>query len=146
MVSIYLDTSVISSLYDIRTPERLKLTNEMWQHLNNYEVYISEIVWLEIRDWPPLSAKATDLLSGFKVLKVTDESKQLAKNYINQGAIPQKEYNDALHVAIASVNKINYLISWNFKHLVKVKTRILINLINAKYGYHSLELIAPPEL
>jgi len=146
MRSLYLDTSVISALYDTRTPERLKLTKEMWQYLNDYEVYISEIVWLEIQDWPPLSEKAIDLLSGFNVLRVNNESKQLAEEYINQGAIPQKEYNDALHVAIASVNKIDYLISWNFKHLVKVKTRTLINLINAKFGYRSLELIAPPEL
>jgi predicted nucleic acid-binding protein len=146
MFSIYLDTSVISSLYDTRTPERLKFTKEMWQYLGEYEVYISDIVWLEIRDWPPLYEKSVDLLSGFKSLRVTNESKKLAKEYINQGAIPQKQYNDALHVAIASVNKIDYLISWNFKHLVRVKARTLINLVNAKFGYRSLELIAPPEL
>lgn len=54
--------------------------------------------------------------------------------------------DDALHVAIASFNEINYLISWNFEHIVKVKTRKLVNFVNVINGYREIEIISPQEL
>ena len=55
------------------------------------------------------------------------EIEELAKNYIKEEIFPEKYYDVALHVAIATVNRIDYLLSWNFNHLVKVKTRKLVS-------------------
>lgn len=144
---VYLDTSVISALFDSRTPERQTLTQELWETLDKYEVFISETVLEEINDAPsPLNQNLLKAITKFKVLKITDEVKVLANDYITGGIFGEKYSEDALHVALASVNGINYLLSWNFKHLVKVKTRRLVSLVNAVKEYPPVEIITPPEL
>jgi predicted nucleic acid-binding protein len=144
---IYLDTSVISALFDSRAPERQILTQELWESLNNYEVFISATVLEEINDaGSPLKESLLKMVSYFKVLEVTDEVENLANQYVANGIFPSKYADDAIHVALASVNGINYLLSWNFKHLVKVKTRRLVSLINTVKEYTPVEIIAPPEL
>ena len=66
--------------------------------------------------------------------------------YIKEELIPEKFENDALLLALTTVYSIDILISWNFKHLVKRKTRIGVNLINLKEGYKPIEILAPPEV
>jgi hypothetical protein len=80
------------------------------------------------------------------VLPLTDEIHELAAEYVAQGIFPQKYYDDALHVAAASVNWISLLLSWNFTHLVKVKTRRMVALVNAVKNYPVVEIRSPPEL
>lgn len=144
---IYIDTSVISAIFDQRTPERMSLTKKMWENIDDYEVYISNIVIDELKAAPEEKReKFMDVISDFDILEVTDEVKELADEYIKEEIFPKKYYDDALHVAIATVNDIGYLLSWNFKHLVKVKTRKLVSLVNTKYDYSSIEIIVPPEL
>ena len=144
---IYIDTSVISAIFDQRTPERMSLTKKMWENIDDYEVYISNIVIDELKAAPEEKRKKfMDVISDFDILEVTDEVKELADEYIKEEIFPKKYYDDALHVAIATVNDIGYLLSWNFKHLVKVKTRKLVSLVNTKYDYSSIEIIVPPEL
>jgi predicted nucleic acid-binding protein len=147
VIKVYLDTSVISALYDKRTPERQSLTEQMWKSLRDYDVYISEIVLDEINAASDeLKETLLSAVEGFTVLKLTDEIEELAAEYVKQGIIPGKYFDDALHVAIASVNSINYLLSWNYKHLVKVRTRRLVALINSVKEYQHVEIITPPEL
>lgn len=146
-ICVYLDTSVISALFDSRTPERQSLTRSMWDTLKDYDVYISEIVLDELSAAPEeLKNKFFEAVAGFSVLSVNEEAENLAKDYIAQGIFPLKYLDDAMHVAIASVNGIGYLLSWNFKHLVKVKTRRLVALVNTMKNYQPVEIIAPPEL
>ena len=70
----------------------------------------------------------------------------LANEYLKHGVIPSDYSEDALHISIATINKVGYLLSWNFEHLVKVKTRRIVNIVNASLGYPNLEIITPPEL
>lgn len=144
---LYLDTSVISALYDARTPERQALTKSLWENLDRYDVHISDKVIEEIMQAPETIRhdlqKAT---AGFRVLPMSDEVLELAQAYIAQGIFPEKYFDDALHVALASFHEVDYLISWNFTHLVKVKTRRLVALINAINNLPPVEIIAPPEL
>jgi predicted nucleic acid-binding protein len=144
---IYLDTSVISALFDSRAPERQLLTQEFWGNLKNYEVFISATVLEEVNDaGSPLKENLLKVIADFRVLEVTDEVETLANQYIANGIFPSKYAEDAIHVALASVNGINYLLSWNFRHLVKVKTRRLVSLLNTMKEYTPVEIIAPPEL
>jgi hypothetical protein len=82
----------------------------------------------------------------FKVLKLNKKIESLARLYVEHGIFPEKYFDDALHVAIASYYNVSYLVSWNFKHLVKVKTRRLVNSINALAGFGGIEIISPQEL
>jgi predicted nucleic acid-binding protein len=144
---IFLDTSVISALFDGRTPERQAQTNSCWAKLSDYEVFLSETVLQEIGAAPvPLHDKMLAAVSGFTVLPITGEAEDLARAYIEQGIFPQHYFDDALHVAVATTNQISILLSWNFTHLVKLKTRRMVAWVNARDSLIQIEIISPPEL
>ena len=147
MRKIYLDTSIISALFDERTPERLEMTKTAWSDIIQCDVYISQAVIEELQTVKePLLSKFMQTVAAFTVLDDTDEAHELAALYVSQGIFPERYYDDALHVAIASIDGIGILLSWNFKHLVKVKTRRMVAVVNTAYEYLPVEIIAPPEL
>lgn len=145
---VYLDTSVPSAYFDERMPDRQKLTILFWEKLGNYDVCVSEITINELKQTlnPGKKEKLLDLIKDFKALPRTAESDDLASKYLEEDIIPKNYVPDAYHLAIATTNNIDYLISWNFEHLVNVKTRHLVNLSNLKEGYKPIEIISPPEL
>jgi hypothetical protein len=144
---LYLETSVVSALFDERTPERRRMTEEAWASLREHEMCISDIVLQEIqlaRD--ELRDKMNDAVQDAEILEVTSAASELADRYLAEGIFPEKYRDDALHVAIATAHGIPFLISWNFKHLVKVRTRVRVNEVNLQVGLGAVEIIAPPEL
>ena len=146
---IYLDTTVISALFDERTPERLNQTQLFWKDIYEYNVFISELELVidEIKGASqPLQDKMFEKIANFTSLPITDEAQDLAETYIKNEIFPEKYFDDALHTALASTNRIGILVSWNFTHLVKIKTRRMVALINAIYNYNPVEIISPPEL
>jgi predicted nucleic acid-binding protein len=144
---VYLDTSVISALFDERTPERLAMTSVLWSKLSDYEVFISELVLEELeRANEQIRDKIFSAVKDFIVLKISKEAEKLAEVYIKNGIFPEKYFDDALHVALASVNQIGILLSWNFTHLVKLKTRRLVSIVNLTENIMSVEIASPPEL
>jgi len=144
---VYLDTSVISALFDDRTPERLMMTSILWSKLSDYEVFISELVLEEIeRTSPLIRDKMVLAIKDFNVLKMSEEAEGLAEIYVKQGIFPEKYFDDALHVALAAVNQIGILLSWNFAHLVKLKTRRMVSMVNLSENMMPVEIASPPEL
>ena len=144
----YLDTSVPSAYYDDRNIERQRLTREFWKKLSAFDVFISSLVLTEIEGLKDDSKKRLllRLLEGSEALTINDECERLAREYVSRGIIPKKYVDDARHIAVAVVNSIDYLVSWNFEHIVKVKTRRMVGLVDAEKGYKPIEIIAPPEL
>ena len=144
---VYLDTSVISVLFDERTPERLAMTSVLWSKLIDYEVFISELVLEELeRANEQIKDKLFFAVKDFIVLKISKEAEKLAEIYVKQGIFPEKYFDDALHVALASVNQIGILLSWNFTHLVKLKTRRMVSIVNLSENIMPVEIASPPEL
>ncbi|MCK4446370.1 MAG: PIN domain nuclease [Candidatus Marinimicrobia bacterium] len=147
--TLYFDTSVPSAFYDERSKERRDATVIFWKEvLPDYQGYISEITIEELMDTKDetLRIKLMKLIKGFKVLKTNEEIRYLAKVYIEKVIFPERYIDDALHVAITSFYEISYLVSWNFKHLVKVKTRKLVNLVNILEEFREIEIVSPQEL
>ena len=147
--TLYLDTSVLSAYYDERAKERKDATIKFWENvLPNYKVYISEVTVKELEDTrnETLRKKFKALIESFKALRINKRVKDLANAYIGKGVFPEKYLNDALHVAVASFYGISYVVSWNFEHLVKVRTRKSVNLVNVLEGYKEIEIISPQEL
>jgi len=147
--TLYFDTSVISAYYDERAKERQEATIKFWENvLPDYRVYISEITVKELEDTrnETLRKKFKGLIKSFKVLKTNKEVRDLANAYIERVVFPEKYLDDALHVAVASFYGISYVVSGNFEHLVKVKTRKSVNLVNILEGYKDIEIISPQEL
>jgi predicted nucleic acid-binding protein len=87
-----------------------------------------------------------ECISTFTILIITNSIEILAREYIRIGAIPEKYIEDALHIAIAVENKLEYLLSWNFSHMVKRKTKELINIYNQENNYSRIEIITPAEM
>ncbi len=145
---VYLDTSVISALFDKRNPERRFLTQLFFKNIETFDAYISEVVLAEIDETQnsQLKKRLRETAISYKVLPIDEESRTLADEYVKHDAIPSDYPEDALHVAIATVNSINYLLSWNFEHIVKVKTRRIVSRVNSSSGYPELEIITPAEL
>jgi len=147
--SIYLDTSVPSAFYDKRSAERQETTIKFWnEKLPIYDIHISDLTIEELKNTKDdnLREKFLEIVKNFKVLNSNNSTKELALMYIENGIFPMKYIDDAQHVAIASYNEINYIISWNFEHLVKVKTRRSVNFVNLSNGFREIEIISPQEL
>ena len=146
--SLYLETSVVSAYYDDRDSQRQIFTLNFWKISPEYEVYVSQIVQteLEATQEKTLRSKFVELIKDVSVLKISEEEESLGNKYIQSGIIPLKYRNDAYHVAVATINALDYMVSWNMEHMVKVKTRRMVNLVNLQNGYKSIEIITPTEL
>ena len=77
---------------------------------------------------------------------VDDEAIKLAETYITEGALTNKSYNDALHIALATLNNADVLASWNFKHIVNLDRIRLYNSINLRFGHRLIEIRTPREI
>ena len=143
---IYLDTSVPSAYYDNREPFRMELTRAWWkEELNKYEVFISAVTKTEIGRTQDEEKKRQllELIKDFFVLDITKEVEDLAEGYIKQGIISRTYAPDALHIAIVSTNKIDYLVTWNIRHLAGIHKGKRIKLFNTSAGIFVPEIVTP---
>jgi predicted nucleic acid-binding protein len=145
---VYLDTSIISALFDERNPERKSLTEAFFKEIGNFEPFISEITVAEIERTPDmeLQSKMKDAVSRFSVFSLTDDVEWIASEYIRYGTVPEGYSEDAYHIAIAVINEVDYLLSWNFKHIVRRKTRDIVRMVNTLNNLRQIEIMTPAEL
>ncbi len=147
-LKIYLDTSVISHLQADDVPDKMAKTLLLWTEIQQgfYTVVILELVLDELESCSePKKTFMFEKLSiiNFDDVEISDEIRILANKYVEEGIFPIKYFDDALHVACASVNTCNAVISWNFKHMVKLKTILSVNGINKYMGYGEIEILTP---
>ena len=145
---IYLETSVPSAYWDDRDPVRMGRTREFWQQLPSYEVFVSVMTIDEVERHPEEGRRRDllDLLRPFTVLPLTPEAEALADEYIGRQVFPRGARADAVHVAMATVHGIGIVVSWNFRHPVRLRTRQLLAAINPLLGYPVLQIVSPLEL
>jgi len=154
--TIYLDTSVINFLYADDAPEKKEITVDFFDNfvkLSIYDTYVTEYVIKEIDK--TLSEDRRKLLLKviedypIKVLQSPSLSEidELAVAYLNQGILPEKNFFDALHVAFCSIEKIDYLVSWNYRHLANINKERRFSAKNYEMGYiHPFRIVTPTEL
>jgi len=145
MQSIYLETSVIGAYLDNGEPFRRDMTIRWWEHeMSEYHAVISPLVVRELERVPePHSSAYLKLVKNLPTVELTDEAAILADGYVSRGIFHRKYIADALHVAIASVNKIDYLVTWNFGHLANVRRQARIRLFNAAAGFFVPMIVTP---
>jgi len=144
---LYLDTSVFSAYYDGKAPERQRMTRNFWKLLNQHEKLCSKLTLEELSQTrSDLRKLLLELTQDFTILSVTPQMRDLAKLYVNEGVVPRRYLADALHIAVAVLGNADILVSWNFKHLVRRSTRLLVNYINTMQGLRAIEILAPPEV
>lgn len=147
-IKVYLDTSVVSALFDDSNPERKSLTEAFFDQIGNFEAFISQITVVEIDRTPntEVRRKMKDTISRFSALTLTVEVESIASEYIRQGAVPEGYPEDAYHIAVAATNDMDYLLSWNFKHVVRRKTRDIVRMVNTLNNLRQIEIMTPGEL
>ena len=148
LMKLYLDTSVISAFFDTRNPERKTLTEDFFHSSGEFEIFVSELTLAEIEKTPDteLLEKMRDLVSPFNVLELSQEMEILAREYIHQGAVPKAYSEDAYHIAAAVIGDMDYLLSWNFRHIVRNRTRDVVRMVNTMRLLKHIEIITPGEL
>ena len=124
---VYLDTSVISHLMQEDVPEKMADTRELWKMFRDgkYDVYLSAVTLREIQNCPePKKTLLIDYLNQIKftTLEITEDVETVARKIIEMGILSQKSFDDCQHIGAAVVNECDCIISWNFKHIVNVKT------------------------
>lgn len=146
-LKIYLDSSVPSAYFDSTRPERQQETQGFWKRIDQYEIFISDLVIKELNR-TPARERREDLLkcvNGITVLPSGSEMvTDLAQEYFHEGAIPIIE--DAIHIAVATAYDLDVVASWNFRHMVNLKTKKRVNAINSLKGYHLIEILDPSML
>lgn len=147
-IRVYLDTSVISALFDERNPERKSLTESFFKEIESFEAYISEITVIEVERTPDsgLQNKMKERISQFLRLSLTDDVEWLAKEYVSYHAVPEGYPEDAYHIAIAVINEMDYLLSWNFKHIVSRRAKDIVRMVNTLNRLRHIEITTPAEL
>ena len=141
---LYVDTSVFGGNFDIEFTE---FTIPLFERIRNGEFIIlfSTVTQDELENAP---INVRELVNNLKketseFLETTDEIIDLAAEYISEKVVGRTSYADCLHIALATIHKADYLISWNFKHIVNVDRIRGYNSINLKNGYKQLEIRSP---
>ncbi len=150
---IYIETTVVS--YYTAKPSRdviiaghQESTRELWPRLySSYKAFISALVFEEAQKGDPVQSKLRlSEIEQFPMLDINDAARVLAEKIITAKGLPAKYPEDALHVAVAAVNGVDVIITWNFAHLNNPFTRKRVRHIVESEGYTCPEICSPEEL
>ena len=147
---IYLETTLFNYYFDVdreNHPDTVRLFEDI--KAGKYVAFTSLYVVDELGKAP--IEKRDNMIAlierfGITALALSDEAERLADNYVEQGIIPLKYRTDGVHIAVAAVNDLDMIISMNFQHIVKRKTKIGTGNINTLNGYRSVEICTPMEV
>jgi len=153
MESVYLETTFISYLVsrpsrDLLVAAHQQATQDWWiERRQEFECYISQVVLDEARARDPEEAtKRMAKISSLPVLEVTEEAESLTTAILSSGAVPPRAVRDAAHIAVAAVNDVDYLLTWNCKHLANAQIMRRISVVCNQEGYNMPLICTPEEL
>lgn len=144
---LYFDTSVFGGVYDEEFAEVSKLLFEKVK-LGEIICVYSNLSIAELTDAPIKVRKHFEELpkEHVELVRVTNEAVELADKYVNEKVVGKTSVDDCRHIATATINKVDVLVSWNFKHIVNVSRIKGYNSINLRDGYFPLDIRSPREL
>jgi predicted nucleic acid-binding protein len=147
MNRIYLDTSVFGGYYDTEF--------ELWTKIlfekiikGEYKIIFSKLIDIELFSAPEQVKKIAELIPENNIIRVdiTDEATELAEQYLSENVVGKTSRADCTHIAIATLNNADILVSWNFKHIVNINRIRGYNSVNYKFGHKILEIRTPREI
>ena len=151
--TVYIETSVVSYLTgrpsrDMVVAAHQELTRQWWDtRASSFEIVVSELVREESSGGDAdASRRRMAVIENIPVLKANDAAMDLAERLVSKSVVPQEFAADALHIAIATVNGIDYLLTWNCKHLANAARRQKIEALVDEAGYACPVICTPEEL
>jgi predicted nucleic acid-binding protein len=144
---IYIDTSIVGGYFD---EEFKEVTIKLFDRLQNNEIIfvVSDLLDLELLNAPQ---HVRQLLHNYSVdkfqrIELTEEAINLADKYISEKVVGKTSLEDCRHIALATINKVDVLASWNFKHIVNLDRIKGYNSVNMRLGYSIIEIRSPKDL
>ena len=151
--SLYLDTSIIGYLTirpstNLITASNSVITQNWWDtRRENFTLYISEVVLEELaRGDQEIAIKRLDLIRELPLLALNEAVEELAQQFLTKSNLPPKASDDALHIALATVYKVDYLLTWNCKHIANAQIQKKLSQISIQSGYELPTICTPYEL
>ncbi len=151
--SVYLETTVVSYLAsrpsrDLVIAAHQEITREWWDARRlDFDLFVSEILVEEVSAGDPEAARTRiDLVATLPRLALTADVESLARRLVAEGAIPEKAAVDALHIAVATVHAMDYLVTWNCRHIANAELRAEVVRICSYAGYDPPIICTPEEL
>jgi hypothetical protein len=150
---VYVETSVISYLTsrmsrDLIVAGHQQITQEWWTNRRDkFELFVSQTVLEETAGGDQEAAQQRlSAIESLPLLEITEEAIALAKELVRVGPLPEKAAVDALHIALAVLNRVDYLLTWNCKHLANAALRSRIERVCRARGYDPVIICTPEEL
>jgi len=151
--TVYIETTIPSYLTAWRSPELVMAANQeatrsWWEVCRPaFELFISEIVMIEAAAGDEEAAqRRVEAITGLPELDVSEQAEALAAKLLAGAALPEKAKTDALHIAVAAVHGVDYLLTWNCKHIANAAMRPRIEAICRAAGYEPPVICTPLEL
>jgi predicted nucleic acid-binding protein len=144
---LYIDTSVFGGFFD---EEFSEFTKPLFERIKNgeFKLLFSTVTQEELNSAPDNVKRLVTSIkaNNTEFLEVNQEAVELATQYILEKVVGQTSFADCLHIALATINRADFLISWNFRHIVNVQRIRGFNAVNLKNGYRQLEIRSPRDL
>ena len=153
MERVYIETTFVSYLTarpsrDLIVAGHQQITHDWWDtRRGDYELCISQLVLQEAGNGDPQAVQERlDVLATMTVLEIKEEAVELAEELVRAGALPTTAGNDALHIAVAAIQRIPYLLTWNCRHLANATMRAQIESVCANKGFKAPIICTPEEM
>ncbi len=151
--TVYLETSIVSYLTarpssDLLAAASQKVTIDWWDtQRSRFDLFVSEIVIEEAGRGDDIAVtRRMNALVGIPLLSINDEVLALSEAFVQAGALPQKALGDSIHIALSAVHGIDYLLTWNYRHIDNAETKPIIREVCLANIYDYPEICTPQEL
>ncbi|MGB5971464.1 MAG: type II toxin-antitoxin system VapC family toxin, partial [Spirulinaceae cyanobacterium] len=151
--SIYIETSILGHLTarptnNLILAANIKVTQDWWEeYSNSFTLYASQLVEDEAaKGDPTILSQRLSLLQPLNFLEITEEALELAQAFLSQSNLPPKASNDSLHMALATVYGLDYLLTWNCKHMANAQIQRKLSQISSGLGFMLPIICTPYEL
>jgi predicted nucleic acid-binding protein len=146
-LNLYIDTSVIGGYYDVEFEEETKILFDSILN-NEFHVFYSSVTEDELINAPKKVRELLDLIPNENKTRIelTEEAVMLGDTYIAENVVGKTSREDCFHIALATINNADILVSWNFKHIVNVMRIRGYNAVNLKIGYSTIDIRSPKEI
>lgn len=147
---VYVETSVVSYLTaresgSLVGATRQLLTRRWWGQRDNFDLVVSEVVIRECKVGDPVAvARRLEAIEGLPLLALDDVASEIAIELLDKRILPEKAAEDALHIAVAAAHRVDFLLSWNFRHIANpiIQAKVAAYLVERDLA---LPFICPPE-
>lgn len=148
---LYLETSIWNFLFADDAPDKKAITEKLFSEISQgkYSIYISELVMKEVNNAGEIKRrKLVGEIIKYDPIMLDDnlETADLVRFYLANNLLTENQLADVEHLAVATINEMDILVSWNMRHIVKRNTKIVVNALNQIKGYKPMDICTPEEV